>query len=61
MQKGIDTRDHYLKEELVKITQKVDSGFQNITRTIPKHNSESWTSWSKRLSVGAWKWCTRQK
>ncbi|CAO1307254.1 unnamed protein product [Diamesa tonsa] len=52
---------NHFREQLENITQKVDNGFENISKVAPKQNTESWASWSKRLTVGAWKWCFRQK
>ena len=56
IQNDFNKRNNSFDEELESIKQKVD----NISKEIPKQKAESWTSWSKRLTVGAWKWCTRQ-
>lgn len=52
---------NHFREQLENITKKVDSGFENISKVAPKQNSESWTSWSKRLVLVPWRWCTGKR
>lgn len=58
IQNDIQKSGIYLNQQLENITKKMENGFEIKNK---KEVKESWTAWSKRLSVKTWRWCTRQK